>query len=62
MQKWQTVEQFDETYEGWCWIVFNGHVVEAYHRNGKFHVSITGEGCYIGPITYVQKWIKPEAP
>lgn len=41
LNPWQQIDEFEqESYEGWCWIVYKGRVVEAYHDHAgmyRFH-------------------------
>lgn len=64
-RKWLTIaEMCGGSYEGWCWIVYKGRVVEAYrdheynYRFGKHSQHVYLSEC----ITHVMAWPLPSAP
>jgi len=62
---WETVEEFQQqANEGWCWIVYNGRVTEAYHDNAKmFRFHRMSDNVFMTEcISWVMPWIKPSAP
>ena len=63
--KWQSVEDFKKQDRvGWCWIVYNGRVVEAFYvLTGTFRESKHSCHYYEAKfITHVKTWDKPELP
>lgn len=63
--KWISVEEFQlEANEGWCWIVYKGRVVEAYHdHDGRFRFGRYSTNCYMTEcISWVMPWVVPQPP
>ena len=61
---WQTVEAFqEEPNEGYCWIIYKGRRVEAYHMNYTFLFSKYSTSIFSHEhITFAQSIPIPEFP
>ncbi len=63
--RWISAQEFDlEQNEGWCWIVYKGRVVEAYHdHQGCFLHHRHSNSAYMSEcVSFVQKMIQPAEP
>jgi len=62
---WISVDECqEESNQGWCWVVYNGRVVSAYHdHKGVFRVSDYTDNFYMTEcISAVMVWEKPAPP
>ncbi len=62
---WVAAEEMStDSYEGWCWIVYKGRVVEAYRDHDyRYMFGRMSSNVYMREsISHVMKWPYPEPP